>query len=162
MDNLTAIIFITSLTLAAILTFSVLYFKTEKTNRLTLHDNIESLKEILTELKSLSINTASDISGRLNELRKEVKLAQDQANAKMNSGFAKMEEENKEIRKETSSYISTIQTTFKDYADRVDKLLAHYANDTLENQRETNQLKQQIQQELQNILKEIKSPLDLD
>ena len=162
MDTTVVILIIASLTLISIITFLILYFKNEKNNRQIEQDNLEVLKSGLTELKNLSINTASDITNRFNDLRKEVKLSQDQANTKMNSGFENLEEENKKIRKEIADNITKLQSAFKDYAEKADKLLTKYSNDVDENKKETNQLKEQIQQQLQNILKEIKSPLDLD
>lgn len=162
MDTLTAILIITALILVAFLIFLISYFKNEKVNREIEYDNIESLKTILSELQTFCTAMKTDMTDSFNELRKEVKISQDKANTKMNSGFITLEEENKEIRKEASAFVNKLQTTFKDYAERVDKLLVKYTNDNIDNQKETNQIKQQIQQELQNILKEIKSPLDLD
>jgi hypothetical protein len=156
MENI--IIYLVSATLLVILTFLFLYFKNEKANKQTQ----ETIKNFLEEFKRLLINTASDLSNRFEEQRKEVKISQDQTNSKMNSGFEELERDNKEIRKEASNYVSKLQQTFKDYADRVDKLLMKYSEDNLNSQKETNQLKLQIQQELQNLLKEIKAPLDLE
>src|SRR5690606_13426081 len=95
----------------------------EKANSLTLSANFDAVNHSLEELKTLSLKAASDISERFNDLRKEVKIAQDQANTKMNSGFELLKEDNKKTKKEFSEQVNNLLTSHKDYAERVDKLI---------------------------------------
>mgnify|MGYP003460928775 CR=1 FL=1 len=163
MDTIIIVVLILSvLILLTSAVFILLYFKTEKARKQADADNLEILQNEFAEIKKLEINTASDLSDRFDALRKEIKLSQDQANAKMNLGFENLETENIDIRKEIAANITKLELAFKDYADKADRLLSKYSNDVADTQKEANQLKEQIKKELQNILIEIKSPLDLD
>ena len=163
MDTIIIVVLILSvLILLTCAVFILLYFKAEKARKQADADNLEILQNEFAELKKLEINTASDLTDRFDALRKEIKLSQDQANAKMNLGFENLEIENKDIRKEIAANITKLESSFKDYADKADRLLSKYSNDVADTQKDANQLREQIQKELQNILKEIKSPLDLD
>ena len=89
-------------------------------------------------------------------------MAQDQANSKINSGFEQLQSENLNIKKDVKENISEIKTTFKDYSQKVQEALIKYSEDNHQSKLEANKLKEKMYSELQNILKEIKAPLDLD
>jgi predicted nucleic acid-binding Zn-ribbon protein len=162
-----------SLTLFAVGTFMYLYLKNEKKNKTERGNDINEIKQLMSVVQTKIHETAhqqqtkiQDLAILQNEkfegLAKEVKLAQDQANSKINSGFEQLQSENLNIQKDVKEKISEIETTFKDYSQKVQEALTKYTEDSKESKLETIKLKEQIQQELKNILTEIKAPLDLD
>jgi len=163
-------IIIAALTLAGIIAIIFLYLTTEKKKKAAREAELTELRELLkTEVNNLLTKVQTKIQENTNQatekfdaLAKDVRTAQDQANAKINSGFEQLQSENENIRKEVAEKIADIKTAFKDYSEKVKENLTKYSNDNAEFKKENEQLKEQIQKELQNILKEIKSPLDLD
>ena len=157
-----ALIIIPSLTLIVIGVFLYLYWTNEKKNKVERANNINELKKALTALQTKIQDLATLQNEKFEGLTKEVKLAQDQANSKINSGFEQLQSENSSIQKDVKEKISDIKTTFKDYSQKVQEALTKYSEDSHQSKLEANKLKEKIQSELQNILKEIKAPLDLD
>ena len=117
---------------------------------------------MLTDTETKIQETANKQNEIFEELRKEIKLAQDQANSKINSGFEQLQSENINIQKDVKEKVSDIKTTFKDYSQKVQDALTKYSEDSHQSKLEANRLKEQMQIELKNILTEIKAPLDLD
>lgn len=163
-------IIIAALTFAGIIVSIFLYLTTEKKKKVAREAELTELRGLLkTEVNNLLTKVETKIQENTNQvtekfdaLAKDVRIAQDQANAKINSGFEQLQSENESIRKEVAEKIADIKTTFKEYTEKVKENLTKYSNDNAEFKKENEQLKEQIQRELQNILKEIKSPLDLD
>ncbi len=77
-------------------------------------------------------------------MEKRIKTAHDEANSKINSNFVQL------------------QIAFKEYSIKVQETLTRYSEENLELRKATNQIKEQIQKDLNNILTEIKAPLDLE
>lgn len=157
-----ALIIISSLTLIILSVFLYLYWTNEKKNKVERASNINELKQALTALQTKTQDAATLQNEKFEGLAREVKLAQDQANSKINSGFEQLQSENLNIQKDVKENISEIKTTFKDYSQKVQEALTKYSEDNHQSKLEANKLKEKMYSELQNILKEIKAPLDLD
>ncbi|MCB0540570.1 MAG: hypothetical protein KDE33_23845 [Bacteroidetes bacterium] len=157
-----ALIIISSLTLIILSVFLYLYWTNEKKNKVERASNINELKQALTALQTKTQDAATLQNEKFEGLAREVKLAQDQANSKINSGFEQLQSENLNIQKDVKENISEIKTTFKDYSQKVQEALIKYSEDNHQSKLEANKLKEKMYSELQNILKEIKAPLDLD
>lgn len=157
-----ALIIISSLTLIILSVFLYLYWTNEKKNKVERASNINELKQALTALQTKTQDAATLQNEKFEGLAREVKLAQDQANSKINSGFEQLQSENLNIKKDVKENISEIKTTFKDYSQKVQEALTKYSEDNHQSKLEANKLKEKMYSELQNILKEIKAPLDLD
>lgn len=157
-----ALIIISSLTLIVVSFFLYLYKTNEKKNKADRETDLIDLKRLLTDTETKIQETANKQNEIFEELRKEIKLAQDQANSKINSGFEQLQSENINIQKDVKEKVSDIKTTFKDYSQKVQDALTKYSEDSHQSKLEANRLKEQMQIELKNILTEIKAPLDLD
>ena len=157
-----ALIILTSLTLIVIGLFLYLYLTNEKKNKVERTNNINELKLALTALQSKTQDLAILQNEKFEGLAKEVKLTQEQANSKMNSGFEQLQSENLNIQKDVNEKVSEIKTSFKDYSQKIHETITKYSEDSHQSKLEANRLKENMQSELQNILKEIKAPLDLD
>lgn len=157
-----ALIIISSFTLIIICVFLYLYLTNEKKNKVERANSINELKQALTTLQTKSQDLANLQNEKFEVLAKEVKLAQDQANSKINSGFEQLRNENSNIQKDVNEKISDIKAAFKDYSQKTQDALTKFSEDTHQSKLEANKLKEQMQTELNNILKEIKAPLDLD
>ena len=158
----TALIIISSLTLILIVFFLYFYKTNEKKNKANREIDLSGLKQILADTQTKNQDIANKQNEKFDELRKEVKLAQDQANSKINSGFEQLQNANIDIQKDVKEKISDIKTTFKDYSQKIQDALTKYSEDNHQSKLEANRLKEQMQIELKNILTEIKAPLDLD
>jgi DNA anti-recombination protein RmuC len=171
------ILITTSLTLICAAVILFLYIKTEKKNRLARENELSELRSLLNavqsrvseaenvlnqQLKEISAKATNEFTQRFETLTSNVRTAQDQANQKINSGFEQLQTENSNIQKFINHKVNEINSDFKQYAQQVEKVLSSYAQSNSEFKRDTEQLKQQIKGELQNILKEIKTPLELD
>ena len=164
------IIIILSITLISVIGLIVLYTTVEKKKKMAGETTLNELKELLK--KSVQDNArqiteaveegALDITGKFDSLAKDVRTAQDQANQKINSGFEELQSENKAVRRDVDEKIADIKSSFKDYSEKVKVALSKYSEDNAEYKKSTEAIKDQIQKQLQNLLKEIKSPLDLD
>lgn len=164
------LISISSLTLIVISIFLFYYSKTEKKNK----DNITNQFNLLSaSLKSdfengtrSQLEIIADISKKQNEkfesLSKDVRVSQEQANTKINDGFEHLQKENSNIQKEVKDKVADIKNSFKDYSQKVDAVLAKYSDDLYQTQLDSNRIKEEMQTEINRILKEIKAPLDLD
>ena len=165
-----AIVIIAAMTLLGVIALIFLYLTTEKKKKAAREAELTELNELLkTEINNLLTKVQAKMQETTNQeaekfeaLAKEVRTAQDQANAKINSIFEQLQSENTTLRKDVGEKIADINTAFKDYSEKVKDNLTKYSNDNAEFKKGTEHLKEQIQRELQNILKEIKSPLDLD
>ena len=157
-----ALIIISSLTLIILSVFLYLYWTNEKKNKVERASNINELKQALTALQTKTQDAATLQNEKFEGLAREVKLAQDQANSKINSGFEQLQSENLNIQKDVKENISEIKTTFKDYSQKVQEALIKYSEDNHQSKLEANKLKEKMYSELQNILKEIKAPLAVD
>jgi len=155
-------IIISSLTLIAIGVFMYLYWINEKKNKAERANDINELKQTLTALQTKVQDLATLQNEKFQGLAKEVKLAQDQSNSKINSGFEQLQIENTGIQKDVKDKISEIKKAFNEYSQKVQEALTKYSEDNHQSKLEANELKDKMQTELQNILKEIKAPLDLD
>lgn len=167
------LIIVGSLTLIAVCAFMYLYLKNEKKNKTERANEIYEIKQLMTAIQTKIQETDHQQQTKMqalallqNEkfegLAKEVKLAQDQSNSKINSGFEQLQSENSNIQKDIIEKISEIKTTFEDYSRKVQETLSKYSESSHQSKLETNKIKEQIQKELKNILTEIKAPLDLD
>lgn len=168
MEESTIIIAATSL--FGIIALILLYLITERKKKSARETMLTELTELLkTEVNNLESNLQTkmqedtkQVSEKFELLAKVVRNAQDQSNAKINEGFEKLQFENSSLRKDLVEKIAELKSAFKEYSQNVSENLNKYNNDNLEFKRGTEQLKEQIQRELENILQEIKSPLDLD
>jgi hypothetical protein len=167
------LIIIGSLTLIAVCVFMYFYLKNEKKNQTERANEIYEIKQLMTtiqtkiqeidhqqqtKMQALALLQNEKFEG----LAKEVKLAQDQSNSKMNSGFEQLQSENSNIQKDIREKIFEIKTTFEDYSRKVQESLTKYSENSNQSKLETNKIKEEIQKQLKNILTEIKAPLDLD
>lgn len=156
------ILIIASLTLIGVVTFIFLYLTTEKKKKAARETELSELKELLTVVQTKISDTSNQVTGKFEALSKEVRIAQDQANQKINSGFEQLQTENSNVQKDVKEKVGDIKNAFKEYSMKVQETLTKYSTDNAEFKKNTEQLKEQMQKELQNILKEIKTPLDLD
>ena len=157
-----ALIIISSLILIVVSFFLYFYKTNEKKNKADREIDLIDLKRLLRDTETKIQETANKQNEKFEELRKEIKLAQDQANSKINNGFEQLQSENINIQKDVKEKVSDIMTTFKDYSQKVQEALIKYSEDSHQSKLEANRLKEQMQIELKNILTEIKAPLDLD
>jgi SMC interacting uncharacterized protein involved in chromosome segregation len=157
-----ALIIISSLTLIIIGVFLFLYLSNEKKNKVDRENSINELKQALTTLQLKTQDLATLQNEKFEGLAIVVKSAQDQANSKINSGFEMLQNENLNIQRDVKEKVSDIKTSFKEYSQKVQDALTKYSDETHQSKLEAKRLKEQIQTELHNILKEIKAPLDLD
>ncbi len=157
-----ALIIISSFILIVVSFFLYLYKTNEKKNKADRETDLIDLTRLLTDTETKIQETANKQNEKFEELRKEIKLAQDQANSKINNGFEQLQSENINIQKDVKEKVSDIKTTFKDYSQKVQEALTKYSEDSHQSKLEANRLKEQMQIELKNILTEIKAPLDLD
>ncbi|HNG27020.1 MAG TPA: hypothetical protein PLJ37_06400, partial [Chitinophagales bacterium] len=88
-----ALIIISSLTLIILSVFLYLYWTNEKKNKVERASNINELKQALTALQTKTQDAATLQNEKFEGLAREVKLAQDQANSKINSGFEQLQSE---------------------------------------------------------------------
>jgi DNA anti-recombination protein RmuC len=159
-----------ALTLIGLIVLISLYRITERKKKSAREAELVELKEllkaevnnILTKVQTRMQESTNQTTDKFDALAKDVRTAQDQANAKINSGFEQLQSENATVRRDIAEKITEIRIAFKDYSESVKENLNKYSNDNAEFRREAEHLKERIQRELQNILKEIKSPLDLD
>jgi len=164
------ILIITAMAFIGVVTLIFLYLKTEKKKKAAREAELAEIKEYLkTEVNNLlsKVQTkmqenSNQASEKFDALAKDVRIAQDQANQKINIGFEQLQAENLIVRKDVADKISDIKTSFKEYSEKIKESLNKYSNDNIEFKKGTEQVKERIQRELQNILKEIKAPLDLD
>jgi hypothetical protein len=171
------ILIIASLTLVCVSVFLFQYLKTEKKKKLARENELSELRSLLTtvqsrvteaeqglnhQLQDISAKATTEFTQRFETLTSNVRTAQDQANQKINSGFEQLQTENSNIQKDVNQKVNDIKSAFQQYSQQVENILSSYAQSNSEFKRDTEQLKQQIQRELQNILKEIKTPLELD
>lgn len=165
-----AIIIIAAMTLLGVIALIFLYLTTEKKKKAAREAELTELKELLkTEVNNLLTKVQAKMQETTNletekfeALAKDVRTAQDQANAKINSIFEQLQSEITTLSKDVGEKIADIKSSFKEYSEKVKDNLNKYSNDNAEFKKGTELLKEQIQRELQNILKEIKSPLELD
>ncbi len=122
----------------------------------------DKLQSIIKELDKENKTIANLQSEKFEGLSKEVKLAHEQANLKINSGFEQLQNENSIIQKNVSDKISEINTAFKDYSQKIQDSLNKFTDDNNQTKLDSNMLNAKILAELKNIIQEIKAPLDLD
>ncbi len=164
------IIILIAATLLFVIALIFIYRTTERKKKAAREAELIELKELLkTELKNLLTavhakmqEATNQATEKFDSLAQDVRTAQDNANSKIYSSFEQLQSDNLILRKDVSEKIADVKTTFKDYSEKVKENLTKYSNDNAEFKRGTQQMKEQIQRELQSILKEIKSPLDLD
>lgn len=155
-----------ALTLVGVIFLIFLYLTTEKRKAEERASEIADLKDRLAKTQATLQTKTQDASTQLTEefhsLANDIRLAQNEANQKVNAGFERMHSENTSVRKEVDEKIDEIKAAFKDYSERVNESLSEYSIDNAEFKKGIQKVKEQIQSELQKILTEIKSPLDLD
>jgi hypothetical protein len=114
------LIVIESLALIAVVFFIYLYINNEKKNKTERAIEFNEIKQLMTTVQIKIHETnyqqqtkMQDLAFLQNEkfsvLAKEVKLAQDQANSKINSGFEQLQNENSNIQKDVKEKISEIK-----------------------------------------------------
>jgi hypothetical protein len=160
------LIITSSMTLIVVGVFMYFYLTNEKKNKVCRIRDLNELKQSVTEIQSAiqtkNLETSTLQNEKFELLVKSVKIAQDQSNSKINSGFEQLQNENLNIQKDVKEKVSEIQLAFKEYSRKVQETLTKYSDENLELKNSTNQIKEQIHKELKNILTEIKAPLDLD
>ena len=171
------ILVIALLTFVCVAVFLFLYLKTEKKKKLAIENELSELRSLLStvqsrvtvaeqgiydQLHNISAKATTEFTQRFETLTSDVRTAQDQANQKINSGFEQLQTENSNIQKDINLKVIDIKSVLQQYSQQVENILSSYAQSNSDFKRDTEQLKQQIQKELQNILKEIKTPLELD
>jgi hypothetical protein len=160
------LIIISALSLITIIAFFYFYSKNEKKNKV---ERVNDLKEITTKIEETTrrqLAKITEIANQQNEkygeLSKDVKTFQEQANTKINSGFEQLQNENSNIQKDVKEKVADIKSSFKDYSQKVQEILTKYSDDLHQSKLDSNRLKEEMQTEINNLLKEIKAPLDLD
>jgi uncharacterized protein YpmS len=150
-----AILVITSLILIAVITFIGIYLNNERKRK--------AKREIeLTEQKK-----------HFDILSKEFSSAQLKTNQIMNSGLEKFQNESINVKKEVADKFSELKSALKEYTELINTNLTQYSKansefktqylkDNSEFHKSMEQAEKRIQKELQNLMDEIKSPLDLD
>lgn len=156
------ILIITAFTLIGVIALIILYLLTEKKKKAARQKELTELKDLLITVQTKIQEAAKQMTEKFDVLAKDVRIAQDQANQKINTSFEQMQTENTNVRKDVGEKIADIKSSFKDYSEKVKDSLNKYNSDNADFKKSTEQLKEQVQKELQNILKEIKSPLDID
>lgn len=164
------ILLFTVLTFVGFIAFVVLYLTNERKVRKVRETQQAELKELLKyEVNALMTNLQTKLDEDLSlskemfdALAKEILTTLIQASAENNSYFVKINAEYTAIKKDIEVGFDENRTAFKAYAEKVRENLIKYSSDNAEFKKRNDELKEHIQRELHNILREIKAPLDLD
>lgn len=139
------------ITLGFLLIFIVFYFVQENKNKIVRENQFSKTNTQFETLHAEGQKSSNQLSELLLNLSQESHLHSEM----LNKEFIKSH-------KLLTEQISQINIAFINYTKKVQDSLVKYANDNEEMKKETINLKQQIKVDLENILKEIKMPLDLD
>lgn len=150
--------------------FIYIYLKNEKLNKLQREAELQKLQTVILDKiadnHTQQENKINDITKKIlesfEELSKNVKLSQEQANSKVDLGFEQLQKENINIQNDVSNKIADIKISFKEYSNSVETTLTKFIDDNKKIKIETSKLKEEMQNDLKEILMEIKAPLDLD
>jgi hypothetical protein len=150
--------------------FIYIYLKNEKFNKLQREAELQKLQTVIldkiAENHTQLDNKINDITKKIlesfEELSKNVKLSQEQANSKVDLGFEQLQKENINIQNDVNYKIADIKTSFKEYSNSVETTLTKFIDDNKKIKIEASKLKEEMQKDLKEILMEIKAPLDLD
>lgn len=168
----TAILIITFFIIESIIIsyFIYIYLKNEKLNKLQREAELQKLQTVILDKiadnHTQQENKINDITKKIlesfEELSKNVKLSQEQANSKVDLGFEQLQKENINIQNDVSNKIADIKISFKEYSNSVETTLTKFIDDNKKIKIEASKLKEEMQNDLKEILMEIKAPLDLD
>lgn len=150
--------------------FIYIYLKNEKLNKLQREAELQKLQTVIldkiadnhTQLDNKINDITKKIVESFEELSKNVKLSQEQANSKVDLGFEQLQKENINIQNDVNNKIADIKTSFKEYSNSVETTLTKFVDDNKKIKIEASKLKEEMQKDLKEILMEIKAPLDLD
>jgi len=150
--------------------FIYIYLKNEKLNKLQREAELQKLQTVIldkiadnyTQQENKINDTTKKIIESFEELSKNVKLSQEQANSKVDLGFEQLQKENINIQNDVSNKIADIKISFKEYSNSVETTLTKFIDDNKKIKIEASKLKEEMQNDLKEILMEIKAPLDLD
>lgn len=150
--------------------FIYIYLKNEKLNKLQREAELQKLQTVIldkiadshTQLDNKINDITKKILESFEELSKNVKLSQEQANSKVDLGFEQLQKENINIQNDVNNKIADIKTSFKEYSNNVETTMTQFVDDNKKIKIESSKLKEEMQKDLKEILMEIKAPLDLD
>lgn len=150
--------------------FIYIYLKNEKLNKLQREAELQKLQIVILDKISdnhtQQENKINDLTKKIlesfEELSKNVKLSQEQSNSKVDLGFEQLQKENINIQNDVSNKIADIKISFKEYSNSVETTLTKFIDDNKKIKIEASKLKEEMQNDLKEILMEIKAPLDLD
>ena len=150
--------------------FIYIYLKNEKLNKLQREAELQKLQTVIldkiadnyTQQENKINDTTKKIIESFEEISKNVKLSQEQANSKVDLGFEQLQKENINIQNDVSNKIADIKISFKEYSNSVETTLTKFIDDNKKMKIEASKLKEEMQNDLKEILMEIKAPLDLD
>lgn len=150
--------------------YTYIYLKNEKQNKRQREAELQKLQTVILDKiadnHTQQENKINDITKKIlesfEELSKNVKLSQEQANSKVDLGFEQLQKENINIQNDVSNKIADIKISFKEYSNSVDITLTKFIDDNKKIKIEASKLKEDMQNDLKEILMEIKAPLDLD
>ena len=150
--------------------FIYIYLKNEKLNKLQREAELQKLQTVIldkiadnhTQQENKINEVTKKILESFEELSKNVKLSQEQANSKVDLGFEQLQKENINIQNDMSNKIADIKISFKEYSNSVETTLTKFIDDNKKIKIEASKLKEEMQNDLKEILMEIKAPLDLD
>ncbi len=150
--------------------FIYIYLKNEKLNKLQREAELQKLQTVIldkiadnyTQQENKINDTTKKIIESFEEISKNVKLSQEQANSKVDLGFEQLQKENINIQNDVSNKIADIKISFKEYSNSVETTLTKFIDDNKKIKIEASKLKEEMQNDLKEILMEIKAPLDLD
>jgi len=161
-----SILLICSAIFIIVCVFFFFHLKNEKKKSQHLNSQFEFLEKNMQDIAVLLLSKSEELSNKqglkFEDLSKEIRIAQDQSNSKINNGFERLQSENIQIQSGINEKVSDIKKSFTEYMQKVEEILNKYNIDTNQTSLETNRIKEDINSSLQNILREIKAPLDLD
>lgn len=161
--------------------FFYVYSNNEKKNKIQRENELKELQNLIlnkiTEtVKQQDIKNTDyinkqeiklkEISKQLNDkfelLGKDIKISQEHASLKIESGFDLILKENIKIQTDYNLKIDNLKNTFDDYSKNIELAISKYSEDNHITKLEANKFKEEMQQDLKSILMEIKAPLDLE
>ena len=150
--------------------FIHIYLKNEKLNKLQRELELQKLQTVIldkiadnhTQLDNKINDITEKILESFEELSKNVRLSQEQANSKVDLGFDQLQKENINIQNDVNNKIADIKTSFKEYSNSLETTITKFVDDNKKIKIEASKLKEEMQKDLKEILMEIKAPLDLD
>jgi len=156
------ILILASLILIGLIAFILYYLKNEKIKTVLRKSEKAEMQQFLTKVQIQIRDSSFQVVDKFNELSKELHILQDNYLQKLNSGFDEILQENSNTKQDQKEKFDGLKSAFQEYSKKIQETLTKYSNDNNEFKKNTEQLKAQMNVGLQNILKEIQAPLDLN